>query len=98
MADLNNCDKYISQTKETISALALKTGIKIIPRDTIIMSFKLTVGVVRITQEDMYSNEAIVAFIDKGTVDFNFDFLHAQLIYKDWTENTNIAVKGANIE
>lgn len=70
IADLSNVGKYISETKETISESAvIESGIKIIPANTVVMSFKLSIGKAAITAEDMYSNEAIMAFHDKKIVE-----------------------------
>ncbi|MDM1065416.1 restriction endonuclease subunit S [Myroides odoratimimus] len=62
IADLKG-DKVISNTKECISDIALKEAkIKVIKKGTIIYSFKLSIGKIAITGEDMYSNEAIASF------------------------------------
>ena len=39
-----------------------KFNVKLIPKDTVILSFKLTVGRLRITTEEMVTNEAIAHF------------------------------------
>ncbi|MEH2941322.1 restriction endonuclease subunit S [Lachnospiraceae bacterium KK002] len=40
IADLGNAEKYISETKESITESALsETGIKVVPEGTVIMSF-----------------------------------------------------------
>ena len=60
IADLTKCNKYIENTAEKITATAVdESGIKIIPKNTVIMSFKLSIGKVAITPKEMYSNEAI---------------------------------------
>lgn len=67
IADIGNAGKYISETKECISDVAIsESGIKIVPKGTVVMSFKLSIGKTAITAEDMYTNEAIMAFIDNG--------------------------------
>ena len=64
IADLSNANKYIYETKECITEAAVSDiGIKLVPKETIVMSFKLSIGKVAITQEDMYTNEAIIEFI-----------------------------------
>ena len=83
IADLSKCDKYIEQTAERISEEAVdKSGIKVIPKDTVIMSFKLSIGKVAITPKEMYSNEAIMAFINKGLLDINPAYLYYLLMYR----------------
>lgn len=97
VADLGQYGKYTGDTKEYISETAKKeSGIKIVPKDTVIMSFKLTIGRTAITSEDIYTNEAIMAFIPK-TTEFDLDYLRYALGYKDWTKGMQIAVKGATL-
>ena len=77
IADLSNVGKYISETKETISESAvIESGIKIIPANTVVMSFKLSIGKTAITAEDMYSNEAIMAFHDKKIVELLPEYIY----------------------
>lgn len=98
IADLTNSGKYISNTKETLSDSAVaESGIKKIPANTVIMSFKLSLGKVAITEKEMYSNEAIMAFIDKGVEKISPEYLYYLLCAKDWSKGTNKAVMGATL-
>ena len=98
IADLTNSGKYISNTKETLSDSAVaESGIKKIPANTVIMSFKLSLGKVAITEKEMYSNEAIMAFIDKGVKKISPEYLYYLLRAKDWSKGTNKAVMGATL-
>ena len=98
IADLTNSGKYISNTKETLSDSAVaESGIKRIPANTVIMSFKLSLGKVAITEKAMYSNEAIMAFIDKGVKKISPEYLYYLLRSKDWSKGTNKAVMGATL-
>ena len=98
IADLTNSGKYISNTKETLSDSAVaESGIKKIPANTVIMSFKLSLGKVAITEKEMYSNEAIMAFIDKGVEKISPEYLYYLLRAKDWSKGTNNAVMGATL-
>ena len=98
IADLTNSGKYISNTKETLSDSAVaESGIKKIPANTVIMSFKLSLGKVAITEKGMYSNEAIMAFIDKGVEKISPEYLYYLLRAKDWSKGTNKAVMGATL-
>ncbi len=91
-------DKCVSKTKECISDLAVEeTGIKVVPKGTLIMSFKLSVGKVAFAAEDMYTNEAIMAFIDKGKYPVDMDYLYHYLSNQDWRKGTNKAVKGLTL-
>ena len=98
ISDLSQCGKYISMTKERISDRAVEeTGIREIPANTVIMSFKLTIGKTAITSEPMYSNEAIMAFHDKHIVKLIPDYIYYMFSGKDWNEGTNKAVLGKTL-
>ena len=63
IADMGKCDGYIFNTSENLTYDAVKSfNIPIIPENTVILSFKLTVGRIAITSEKMLSNEAIAHF------------------------------------
>lgn len=97
IADMSTYEKYTEDTKEYISDYAVsKTGIKIVPANTVIMSFKLTIGRTAITSEDIYTNEAIMAFIQKGDL-FKVDYLRWALHFTDWISGVQNAVKGATL-
>ena len=98
IADLSKCEKYINQTKERITNRAIEeSGIKVIPTDTIIMSFKLSIGKVAITQRPVYSNEAIMAFIDKGVTYILPQYAFYLFSAQKWDKGTNRAVMGATL-
>ena len=61
--DLGNSGIYIFETSEYLTEEAIeKFNVKLIPKDTVILSFKLTVGRLGITTEEMVTNEAIAHF------------------------------------
>ena len=98
IADISKADKYIFETKEYISDEAVKkSGIKQIPANTVIMSFKLSIGKTAITKEPMYSNEAIMAFLPNGKYEVDNVFLYHLFSNKDWSEGSNKAVKGITL-
>lgn len=98
IADMSASGKYIEQTKEFITSLGIKeSGIKIIPANTVIMSFKLSIGKVAITPKPMYSNEAIMAFINKGKEKIKTDYLYYLLNQKKWDTTANKAVMGQTL-
>lgn len=61
------------------------------------MSFKLSLGKVAITEEDMYTNEAIMAFIDKRLYSIDANFLYHLFSGTDWSAGTNKAVLGLTL-
>ena len=56
--------KYLTETKKMISEEAIKNK-QIIKKDTLVMSFKLTIGKLGILKKDMFTNEAIASFLWK---------------------------------
>lgn len=98
IGDLSKCGKYICETKEYLSDQAVvESGISLIPENTVIMSFKLSIGKTAITKEPMYSNEAIMSFRDKGVVELIPDYIYYLFKAKDWDEGTNKAVMGKTL-
>ena len=98
ISDLSKCGKYIFETKEYISNNAVEeSGISLIPENTVVMSFKLSIGKVAITSEPMYSNEAIMSFRDKGIVELLPDYLYYLLLGQEWEQGTNKAVMGKTL-
>ena len=98
IGDIGNAGKYIETTKEEITDIGVsKSGIKIVPKGTVIMSFKLSIGKTAITAEDMYTNEAIIAFINKGKYEIDPDYLYHMCKGIDWFEGTNKAVLGLTL-
>ena len=98
IADLSKCGKYIKETKEYLSDVAIaESGISQIPANTVIMSFKLSIGKTAITYEPMYSNEAIMSFRDKHFVDLLPEYIYYLLVAHNWDEGTNKAVMGKTL-
>lgn len=64
ISDMGNCGMYISDSSEYLIPSAIsKFNVKIVPNNTVLLSFKLTVGRVAITDGNMTTNEAIAHFI-----------------------------------
>ena len=98
ISDLSKCGKYILDTKEYISDKAVQeSGISCIPANTVIMSFKLSIGKTAITKEPIYSNEAIMSFRDKHFVELLPDYIFYMFTGKDWEAGTNKAVMGKTL-
>ena len=98
ISDIGSTGKYIDATKEEITDAGVsKSGIKVVPKGTVIMSFKLSIGKTAITAEDMYTNEAIMAFINKGRYEINTDYLYHMCKGIDWLAGTNKAVLGLTL-
>lgn len=98
IADLGNYKKYTENTKERITELAVSdTGIKSVPANTVIMSFKLSLGKTAITKENIFTNEAIMAFIPNGNFSIIPDYFYYLFSGMDWTKETRRAVMGATL-
>ena len=98
IADIGNAGKFLTKTKESITKAGIDgSGIKVVPQGTVIMSFKLSIGKTAITSEDMYTNEAIMAFIDNGKFAVDTDYLYHLCCGTNWTAGTNKAVMGLTL-
>lgn len=98
IADLSGYEKYVGGTKEQITDKAVQeSGVKAVPPNTVIMSFKLSLGKTAITRDAVYTNEAIMAFIPKGIYQILPEYLFYMLSSRDWSNGTNRAVMGATL-
>ena len=98
ISDMATYTRYTVDTSEYITDYAITdSGIKAVPKGTIIMSFKLSIGRTAITSEDIYTNEAIMAFADFDEKKFNIDFLHFLIANKNWLLGAKQAVKGQTL-
>ncbi|QED38987.1 restriction endonuclease subunit S [Antarcticibacterium arcticum] len=78
--DMGNCGTYIFNTSEYLTKEAVvKKNVPQVPEDTVILSFKLTVGRVAITTENMVSNEAIAHFLKKKNTLLSVEYLYSAL-------------------
>lgn len=98
ISDMSTYIKYVEETNETISDKAVhESGIKIVPANTVIMSFKLSIGKTAITSEPVYTNEAIMAFIPNKPNMVLPDYLYYLLSSKNWNTESNRAVMGSTL-
>ncbi|HPT29896.1 MAG TPA: restriction endonuclease subunit S [bacterium] len=85
--DIGNSEMYISNTSEYLTDEAIeKFNIPVIPENTAILSFKMTVGKLAITTEEMLSNEAIAHLKIKKNSNFSTEFIY--LFLKDLDFNS----------
>ena len=89
--------KYIGESKEHITDKALiETKIKKVKAGTTIMSFKLSVGRAAITTQDLYTNEAIMAFNLNEGYNLIADYIYYYLKGYKW-QGANKAVMGITL-
>jgi type I restriction enzyme, S subunit len=78
--DLGQASSFISDVSEYLTADAVERfRVRKIPDGTVVLSFKLTVGRVAITDGAMLSNEAIAHFLPRGTTFLSAAYLYCYL-------------------
>ncbi len=97
IADMSKSGNIIYDTKEKITELGINnSNVKLIPKGTLIFSFKLSIGKLAFVDQDMYTNEAIAGLVinDSNELDKNYLYYFlSQLTF----ENTTSAVKGLTL-
>ncbi len=97
--DLNQADAngYVSDSDEYISDDGAKL-VKLIPKDTLLLSFKLTLGRTAITKIPLRTNEAIAALLPK-TDQCNIRYLKYYFEYFDFIKfaSNDFKVKGLTL-
>ncbi len=106
ISDLGSCEAFISDSSEYLTPDAVERfNIIIVPKDTVLLSFKLTVGRVAIAKEDMTTNEAIARFYipDKCYMEYtylmlkNYDYTKLGSTSSIATAVNSKIIKGMNI-
>ncbi len=88
----------ITQTKEHLTDFgAQNCNANLIPAETVIMSFKLTIGKAAILAHSSYTNEAIAALIPRKPEDISRDFLFHSLKVVNFDKEIDQAVKGKTL-
>lgn len=84
IADLTSVSgRHISDSKEYVSDEGAKL-FKPVPKDTLVMSFKLSIGKLAFTQRELRTNEAIAALPIKDESLVTKEFLYHYLSSLDW--------------
>jgi type I restriction enzyme S subunit len=78
--DLGDSGVFVFDSSEYLTEAAVENfNVPVIPPDTVLLSFKMTLGRVAITTEHMLSNEAIAHFKFKDETPFSKEFLYFYL-------------------
>ncbi len=89
--------KYIRTTERTITPAAVQLmNAKPIPQDTLLFSFKLSIGKTAISQQEIYTNEAIAALVPKDNRVLA-EYLYYILPALDFTKYAQPAAKGMTL-
>ncbi|WLD93357.1 restriction endonuclease subunit S [Alkalihalobacillus sp. AL-G] len=99
IADLSNAHgKIVSESKEYLSEEGAKVS-KIVKEETLLVSFKLTLGRLAFAGRDLYTNEAIAALTIKSENELSKDYLYYFLTYFDWgaAAEGDVKVKGKTL-
>lgn len=97
--DMGAGDVFLFNTSEYLTKEAVETfSIPIIPKNTVVLSFKMTVGRVGITTEDMLSNEAIAhfKFTNKTPITTEYLYLFLKSFKYDSLGSTSSIVTAIN--
>src|SRR3989344_4936634 len=94
--DMNH-QMYISDTDEKITDKGVKeSNVKLLPKDTLLFSFKLTIGKVAITAKELYTNEAIAGIVPKDNRVLT-KYLYYLLPRLDYSTYSQRATKGKTL-
>lgn len=97
ISDMGSSGTYVFQTAEELTADAVsKHNVKVVPADTVLVSFKLTVGRVSITTTDMCTNEAIAHFLISDSTLREYTYLYLKCFEYDSLGNTSAISKAVN--
>ena len=93
ISDLDKDLKYIENTKNKINGKYFE-GRNKIPKNSLLFSFKLSVGQVAFNKKEMYTNEAICSFLRSSSINLNYFYYAAPVFI---IKNANKNIYGANI-
>lgn len=97
IADMSHSGKFINDTKEKITKKGIEmSNVKLIPKDTLLFSFKLSIGKLAFAGLDMYTNEAIAGLVIKDEKILDKDYLYYFLSQMTFDDTTS-AVKGKTL-
>ncbi|AFZ27256.1 restriction endonuclease S subunit [Cylindrospermum stagnale PCC 7417] len=85
--DMGESGTFISDTKEYLVSEAIaRFNVRVVPDHTVLLSFKLTIGRVAITDGEMSTNEAIAHFKLGNKVELSSEYLYLYLKTFDYNQ------------
>ncbi len=81
--------RYIEKSHFISKKAVRECNMQIVPKNSLLYSFKLSVGQVAFTKEEIYTNEAIASFYPSKNIDLNF-WYYVLPIFLIKNANTNI--------
>lgn len=97
ISDMGSNGMYIYKTHECLTKEAIdRFKIKLIPENSVLLSFKLTVGRVSITSHEMTSNEAIAHIICKDISHLEYVYIYLKNFNFDTLGSTSSIANATN--
>ena len=97
ISDMGNSGTYVFNTAEALTAEAIsKYKVKVVPEDTVLVSFKLTIGRVSITTTNTCTNEAIAHFLISDKTLREYTYFYLKCFEYDSLGNTSAISKAVN--
>lgn len=97
ISDMGETGAFAFYSKEDLTADAIvRHSMKVVPKGSVLVSFKLTVGRVAITGDDMCTNEAIAHFYIDNDLDRAYTYCYLKNFEYDSLGNTSSISKAIN--
>lgn len=97
IADMGNSATFVYNTAESLTEDAIKRyNVKVVPENTVLLSFKLTVGRVAIAPNDVCTNEAIAHFRIKKEYEREYTYCYLKNFYYEELGSTSSISKAVN--
>lgn len=97
IADMGSSGMFVLNTAENLTEDAIKQyNVKVIPKNTVLLSFKLTVGRVAIAPTDICTNEAIAHFKGRRECEREYTYCYLKNFHYDELGSTSSISKAVN--
>ena len=97
ISDMGTDSAFLFETSEGLTLEAIKRhNVKVVPANTVLLSFKLTVGRVSITTTEMCTNEAIVHFVTDDDFLREYTYCYLKNFHYDELGSTSSISKAIN--